>query len=423
VQLYNSLTRKVENFIPNDRQVTLYVCGITPYDTTHLGHAFTYTSVDILIRFLESLGIEVRYVQNVTDIDDDILRKARELGEDWVELGNRWTAHFIQDMKTLNVRPPEFYPRATDVITDIITIVEKLIETGVAYEVSGNVYFDVNCWDQFGKLSGLAKDQMLPIANERGNRPDDPNKHHPLDFVLWQAHTSGEPGWNSPWGPGRPGWHIECSTMSTKFLGLPIDIHAGGADLCFPHHECEIAQLEPFTAGELFVRVWMHVAMVFYEGAKMSKSLGNLVMVRDLLKEYSPDAIRLYLGSHHYRESWSHVDEELSSAQERIGLINSAINITGGSRGAVESESNKLTFYQAMGDDLFTPIAVDAMLDLAKKILVGARSNQSVKEAQIELGKMIRIFGLQVASGLELRVLDGWNVHLQRFPVKAAELD
>ena len=250
MKLYNSLTRKVEPFQPLADEVTVYTCGITPYDTTHLGHAFTYTSADVLIRYLEYQGWRVRYVQNVTDIDDDILRKAKELGEDWRSLGNRWTAFFIRDMQALNVRPPDVFPRATEVISEIIEAVKRLIDAGVAYESHGNVYFSVRSWESYGKLSRLSPEAMLPIANERGNNPDDPNKRDPLDFVLWQAQAPGEPAWESPRGPGRPGWHIECSTMARCYLGETVDIHVGGADLMFPHHEGEIAQFEPVNPGK-----------------------------------------------------------------------------------------------------------------------------------------------------------------------------
>jgi L-cysteine:1D-myo-inositol 2-amino-2-deoxy-alpha-D-glucopyranoside ligase len=217
----------------------------------------------------------VTYVQNVTDIDDDILRKGREAGEDWLALGNRWTVHFIQDMQSLNVRPPDYYPRATEVIPDIIKMVERLIREGKAYPSGGSVYYHVNTWPEFGKLSHLPRQEMLPIANERGNDPNDPKKQDPLDFVLWQAQAPGEPAWTSPWGPGRPGWHIECSAMSTRYLGNTIDVHSGGGDLIFPHHECEIAQVEPITGQKPFVRTWMHMAMVRHLGEKMSKSLGT----------------------------------------------------------------------------------------------------------------------------------------------------
>ncbi len=280
VNVYNTLSGAVEPLEPTGPAITFYVCGITPYDTTHLGHAFTYTVADVLVRHLEGQGLAVRYVQNVTDIDDDILRKAAEVGEDWRALGNRWTSHFIRDMQVLNVRPPDEYPRATDVIPDIVTAVGALIERGLAYVSGGSVYYHVDAWPAFGRLSHLPRSEMLDVANERGNRPDDPHKRDPLDFVLWQAQAPGEPTWDSPWGPGRPGWHIECSVMSTRFLGPTLDFHGGGGDLVFPHHECEIAQAEALTGRSPFVRAWLHTAMVEHEGAKMSKSLGNLVMVR-----------------------------------------------------------------------------------------------------------------------------------------------
>lgn len=421
MQLFNTLTRKLENFEPANEQVTMYVCGITPYDTTHLGHAFTYTSADILLRFLESRGYSVLYAQNVTDIDDDILRKSRETGEDWREVGNRWTAHFIQDMISLNVRPPDFYPRATEVIPDIISSVESLLASGVAYESAGNVYFSVDNWQAFGRLSRLNREEMLPIANERGNHPDDPHKRHPLDFVLWQAQVEEEPAWDSPWGPGRPGWHIECSTMATMYLGSPIDIHGGGADLCFPHHECEIAQFEPISSERPFVRFWMHAAMVYHAGAKMSKSLGNLVMVRDLIKKYSPDALRLYLGSHHYREPWTHSEDELDQAQKWADLLAAAVTVRSASGPAVDPEPRRQEFLRAMENDLDTRTAVAVMVELAQQVIISAEEHRSVAEAQRSLVEMSAIFGLRLGSSPDPRVISGWNTHLQRFPVKAAE--
>jgi len=237
LKLYNTRSQQLEELKPQGDFVTMYVCGITPYDTTHLGHAFTYTTADILIRHLESQGHRVKYVQNVTDIDDDILRKAQETGADWQSLGNEWTAHFIRDMQSLNVRAPDYFPRATEMMAQIGDMVQALVDKGVAYESAGNVYFAVDAWPTYGQLSHLPRTELLPVANERGNRPDDPHKRDPLDFVLWQAQAPGEPAWDSPWGPGRPGWHIECSAMASHFLGETIDVHGGGADLVFPHHE------------------------------------------------------------------------------------------------------------------------------------------------------------------------------------------
>jgi L-cysteine:1D-myo-inositol 2-amino-2-deoxy-alpha-D-glucopyranoside ligase len=415
VKLYNTLSKKVEAFEPRGDEVTIYVCGITPYDTTHIGHAFTYASADILIRYLESKGLSVRYTQNVTDIDDDILRRAKEVGEDWLTLGNRWTAHFIEDMQALNVRAPDYFPRATEAIPEIVLWVQRLLEAGVAYESGGSVYYAVKAWPAFGDLCAIPRPEMLPIANERGNHPDDPAKRDPLDFVLWQAKAPGEPSWESPWGPGRPGWHIECSTLSTKFLGETIDIHSGGADLCFPHHECEIAQVEPVTNRHPFVRYWMHTAMVFYDGDKMSKSLGNLVWVRELLKSYSPDAIRLYLGKHHYREEWSYSEAKLKVAEEEAKKIREAIEVEAGNGKSLDARWAEKNFEKAMEDDLDTQTAVGVMVDLAREILGSAKDGMRVSGGQVVLRESSRIFGLRIGTEPEKCVLKVWGEYLKKF--------
>jgi L-cysteine:1D-myo-inositol 2-amino-2-deoxy-alpha-D-glucopyranoside ligase len=417
--LYNALTQTLEPFAPTGDVATVYVCGITPYDTTHLGHAFTYSVFDLLIRTLEHQGRRVHYVQNVTDIDDDILRKAGETGEDWWTLGNRWTAHFIHDLQAINIRPPDHYPRATDVIPGIITGVQRLIETGVAYESNGNVYFHVDAYPPFGQLSHIPRQQMLEVANQRGNVPDDPNKRAPLDFVLWQAQKPGEPAWNSPWGPGRPGWHIECSTMSTQLLGETVDIHGGGGDLAFPHHECEIAQVEPVT-GKPFVRFWLHAAMVYHEGEKMSKSLGNLIMIRDLLKTYSPDAIRFYLASHHYRQIWSYDSVGLAQAEDAAEQLLAAVAAPSGPLAlpaavveALDDAQNRLL--AALDADLDTPAALSSLLDYAARLLAAA-PDYDLANAQRTLRSLAGIFGLRLDAGEpEARVLAGWDAHLQRF--------
>lgn len=423
MRLYDTRTQAVQPFTPQAETVTIYVCGITPYDTTHLGHAFTYTTADLLIRYLGYRGYPVCYVQNVTDIDDDIVRKAREVGEPWRELGDRWTAHFIRDMQALNVRPPDHFPRATDVIDEIIKLAQALLAAGLAYESGGNVYFHVAAWSEFGKLSHIPHDAMLPIANERGNYPDDPHKRDPLDFVLWQATKSvasgaGEPGWESPWGPGRPGWHIECSTMALKFLGETIDIHSGGADLIFPHHECEIAQVEPVTKRKPFVRYWLHTAMVEYQGEKMSKSLGNLVMIRDLFSTWTPDALRLYMARHHYREVWHHNEAELADATELAGKLYQAVTADApyaGVQGApLDPMPAQTAFQQAMDNDLDAPAALDVLADLAEAIL-GAGGRQ-LDQAQTALRDMCRVFGLRLDDAApEPDVITGWNEHLKRF--------
>ncbi len=418
MKLYNALSQQVEPFEPIGDAVTIYVCGITPYDTTHLGHAFTYAAFDILIRALEQLGYPVRYVQNVTDIDDDILRKAKEVNDAWDAVGNRWTTHFIKDMITLNVRPPEHFPRATDVIDDIIATVEGLLENGVAYEVESNVYFHIDAWPEYGKLCRMDRDAMLPVANERGNHPDDPNKKDPLDFVLWQAQAPGEPAWDSPWGPGRPGWHIECSTMSSRYLGKTIDIHGGGADLIFPHHESEIAQAEPLLDDDdaRFSRFWLHTAMVYHDGEKMSKSLGNLVMMRDLLKTWWPDALRLYMGRHHYRQEWSHDEEELKQAGQLAEKLLAAVTAGGGQDRLLDPTPALTAFNKALANDLDTPAALTHLEQLADDILTATETGQNVQTAQKALRQMSTVFGLRLeATDPETRVTDGWNEHLKRF--------
>jgi cysteinyl-tRNA synthetase len=416
MKLFNTLSQKIEPFSPLEKTVTVYVCGITPYDTTHLGHAFTYTNADILVRYLEFKGYPVRYVQNVTDIDDDLLRKAGELDEDWRSLGNRWTRHFIYDMLALNIRPPDAYPRATDVITEIIEMVQQLLHTGVAYVAGGSVYFNQQAWPEFGKLSRLSRQEMLPIANERGNRPDDPNKKSPLDFVLWQAQAPGEPAWDSPWGPGRPGWHIECSTMSTRLLDKTIDIHMGGADLLFPHHECGIAQVEPVTRQRPFVRYWMHIAMVHHEGEKMSKSLGNLVMVRDLLKDWSADLIRIYLAMHHYRQVWSHDESELNNASQMEQKLLAALKAKSGQGDSLDTRPCRDAFLAAMDDDLDTHRALRSLEELAERILAAAANRIDVDKAQSTLRTLGRVFGLRLdAPSPDPRVVSGWEGHLSRF--------
>jgi L-cysteine:1D-myo-inositol 2-amino-2-deoxy-alpha-D-glucopyranoside ligase len=360
LQLYNSLSRRVEPFRSVQFTVTIYVCGITPYATTHLGHAFTYAMADTLIRFLEHQGYRVRYVQNLTDIDDAILREARRVGEDYRVLGDRWTMHFIQEMQTLNIRPPDHFPRATDVIPEIIEIVRKLCDAGVAYEAGGSVYFDTDRWPSYGKLSRLPRQEMLPIATERGNNPNDLSKRHPIDFVLWQARALGEPAWESPWGPGRPGWHIECSTLVQRFLGETIDIHGGGTDLLFPHHESEIAQSECTTGQEPFAHWWFHTAMVQLAGRKISKSSGNLIMVQDLLAKYSPDAIRLYLAGHHYRHMWQYDPVKLEGAESLASILRTAVRqpVRPRSPLSLEQRSRPQAFMKAMAHDLNTPEAL-----------------------------------------------------------------
>jgi cysteinyl-tRNA synthetase len=414
MQLYDTARQSKQNFVPRDNQVSIYVCGITPYDTTHLGHAFTYVTFDVLIRYLEWQKLTVHYTQNVTDIDDDVLRKAKQLGSDWRSLGNEWTLHFIDDLSALNVRPPNAYPRATQVIPEIIKTNRALIAHGAAYESNGSVYFDVDAFKEFGTLSHIPRDQMLPIANERGNHPDDPNKRDPLDFVLWQLRAGNEPSWPSPWGEGRPGWHIECTAIVNKFLGPTIDIHGGGADLIFPHHECETAQSISASGITPFVRNWMHIAMVRKDGEKMSKSLGNLVMVSNLLKEYSADTLRLYLASHQYRVPWEYDAAVLREAANQASRWQAAV---AGATGKTAAGNNAVrqAFCQAMDDDLNTPDAISVLDELVNDLLGGKYRGGEKHSAQATLMELAGILGLRLGSEIDPRAIERWNQHRLNF--------
>lgn len=374
MELFNTLTQRIEPLHPHGNEVTLYVCGVTPYDTTHLGHAAINVYYDTLIRLLRSEGQAVNYVQNVTDIDDDIIRKAREQNTPWDELGRRETMRYLADLRALNILPPTHYVWATNEIPRMVCVIEKLIERGNAYARDGWVYFSVASDPTFGALAeaggyhGYAT--WLATANERGNTPDDPRKNDPLDFVLWQAHQEGEPSWESPWGLGRPGWHIECSAMAMGHLGNRIDIHGGGADLIFPHHTCEIAQSENASGEQPFVQIWMHCGMVYLGEEKMSKSLGNLVLVRNLLETYTAAAVRVLLLSHHYREPWQYTDDDMRQSAARaaryaeaVVRMETSVHATGGDNGSVDSVRHQFT--EALRHDLDTPAALRILDELA----------------------------------------------------------
>jgi L-cysteine:1D-myo-inositol 2-amino-2-deoxy-alpha-D-glucopyranoside ligase len=340
----------------------------------------------------------VTYVQNVTDIDDDILRKSGELGMAWDDLARRETSKYRADMRNLNALEFDHYTAATDHIPEMQEIIAKLLEKDLAYVSNGSVYFSVEKDPEFGKLSHLAPDEWLAIANERGNFPDDPNKRAPIDFIMWQAAKPGEPTWDSPWGPGRPGWHIECSAMAMKYLGPTVDIHGGGYDLVFPHHECEIAQSENATGIEPFVRTWMHVAMVDYQGEKMSKSLGNLVLASTLLESWSADAIRLYLFSHHYRTAWEFIDDEMESwANVAADLAEAAEFPAFGIEDELDVSRQRDRFMEALQDDLDTPTAIDELRELARLILE-APEEDDIRSAQATLLRLGALLGLTLTS-------------------------
>lgn len=336
--------------------VSLYTCGITPYDASHLGHAATYVTYDLLQRRLRDRGHDTRCVRNITDVDDDILRKARELGVHYLDLAAAETARFDNDMQALDVVECWSEPRATSAIADIRGFIGMVLDSGNAYLAGGGVYFDVSSFERFGQVSHLGRDEMLALAAEHGGNVDDPNKRDPLDFVLWQPSADDEPAWESLWGPGRPGWHIECSALAMRELDTTIDVHGGGSDLIFPHHECEAAQSEAAT-GQPFVRHWIHQAMVRMDGEKMSKSLGNLVFISDLLKSYDARAIRLAIIGQHYRNPWEWNDSLMPEAADRLERWHGATR----SVGAGDSEEATAAVRRALDHDLDSPEAVAAI--------------------------------------------------------------
>jgi L-cysteine:1D-myo-inositol 2-amino-2-deoxy-alpha-D-glucopyranoside ligase len=367
LRLHDTARREVVDFSPGN-EVKMYVCGVTPYDATHLGHAFTFLTYDVLIRRLVDSGRTVKCVRNVTDVDDPLFAKARELGMHYLDLAAREEKRLEDDLRALNFVPMHSTPRASSAIADIRGFIGMVLDRGFAYEAGGSVYFDVAKFDAFGSVSHYDRTKMLMLARERGGNVDDPNKRDPLDFVLWQPSSSDEPSWDTIWGAGRPGWHIECSALALRELGTTIDLHGGGTDLIYPHHECERAQSEAAT-GAPFVRHWMHVAMVWMDGYKMSKSRGNLVFVDQLRKRYDPRAIRLGLLVNHYRSEWEWDEGLIDRAAERLGKWAQAAvdSNAAGSRTEKGGHDVLLAVRERLDDDLDAPGAVAAIDDAAAK--------------------------------------------------------
>jgi L-cysteine:1D-myo-inositol 2-amino-2-deoxy-alpha-D-glucopyranoside ligase len=376
MRLYDTRTRGLVP-LTLGHTVRVYACGITPYAASHLGHAFVYTVFDVLVRTLERDGHRVRYVRNVTDVDDDILRTARERGVDYLELGRRETAQFDEELVALNLRRPDAEPRATQMIGPMRTAIRGLLDLGGAYALAdGRVYFDVRrAGRSWGALSRLGPQEMLRRFAENGGDPDAPGKRSALDLLLWQPSGPGEPSWPSDWGAGRPGWHLECSVMVMEELGSTIDIHGGGSDLVFPHHEAEIVQSEYLTGQAPFSRVWLHVGLVALDGVKMSKSLGNLVFVDDLRARFPGGAIRRYLLEHHYRSNWEYDEDAL----KRSAVAHASW--TDVARSAGRRPDLEAQFADALRDDLDTPAAVE-LLDQA----AAAGAGETVRNLADALG-------------------------------------
>ena len=395
MKVFNTLSGKKEDFKPRGDEVKMYVCGVTPYADAHLGHAMSYIIFDVIRRYLRYRGHKVKYVQNVTDIDDKIIDRANKLGIPQRELAEKFTRRYFEDMKALNIEEPDVTPYATDEIPKIIEIVQGLIDKGYGYESEGSVYFRVRNVPDYGKLSRRSLDSMKAgIRVESGEEKEDP-----MDFVLWKASKPGEPAWDSPWGKGRPGWHIECSAMSLKYLGNTLDIHGGGQDLVFPHHENEIAQSESFTGVKPFVRHWLHNGMVQFGGEKMSKSLGNLITIKEALDKYSADAIRVFVLMSHYRSPLTYSQEILEAAEKGAERLRQSVRSDERAEVGVgvDIEAYRKRFTDAMDDDFNTPKALATLFDLARELNRLRDMGQGVARGQFLLISLADVLGLTLA--------------------------
>ncbi len=392
MKISDTLTGQKDEFKPIGDVVTMYVCGINPYADSHIGHGMSYIIFDVVRRYLEFRGYKVKHVENITDVEDNIINHANRQGISVKELTEKYAARHFEDMDALNNLRPHVAPKATETIKEIIATTQGLIDKGYGYAVGGNVYFRVRKMPEYGKLSKRNFEQMKAGARvEVGEEKEDP-----MDFVLWKAAKPNEPSWDSPWGKGRPGWHIECSAMSIKFLGERIDIHGGGQDLIFPHHENEIAQSESFTGKKPFVKYWLHNGLLQMGAEKMSKSLGNLITIRDALKKYSADAIRIFILSSFYRSPLTYTEEAIEAAQ--IGaerLMRVALKETKRGKGkALNAKAYYDRFIEAMDDDFNTPQAIAALFDLARDINRAEEEGMDAAKARETLKELGGVLGL-----------------------------
>ncbi len=396
MRLYNTLSGTTEPFTTPDGKVRMYVCGVTPYAAAHVGHAMCSVVFDVARRFLEFRGYEVSHVQNFTDIDDKMIAAAASLDISVQELAERNIEAYFRDMDQLNVLRADVYPRATDEIPRILEMIGVLVEKGFAYPMKGDVYFRVRRHEEYGKLSHRSLDSL-----KAGARVEiDEDKEDVIDFALWKSQKPGEPAWDSPWGPGRPGWHIECSAMSLEYLGQALDIHGGGQDLIFPHHENELAQTEAYADGGPFVRFWLHNGLLRLGDDKMSKSLGNIISVEDALSRYSPDALRLFFLSSHYRSPLVFGEETITAQERAVERLRNAVKPAEAAAGGdnVDLSEYRERFIEAMEDDLNTPRALAALFDLARDINRGREEGHDVGEGQQTLKDLAGVLGLTLAQ-------------------------
>ena len=394
IQIYNSLTRTKSVFEPRrPGHVDMYVCGVTVYNDAHLGHARMLVVFDIVVRYLRARGYDVRYVRNITDIDDKIIRRSAENGEDWRALADRYAQRLFEDERALGLLQPDVEPRATEHLDQIIAMIAELIDNGYAYVAdNGDVYYAVSRFKDYGRLSGHKPEELRVGARVEPGEA----KHDPIDFALWKAEKPGEPAWEAPWGRGRPGWHIECSAMSVHQLGNHFDIHGGGLDLKFPHHENEIAQSEAAT-GETFADVWMHNGFVEVGSEKMAKSLGNFTTVRDLLAQWPGETLRFFIATSHYRSPLSYTPERIAEAH--AGLSRLYLALRGLDLGPAEGpgegvEPYSRRFHVAMSDDFNTPEALAVLFELAREINRRREAGQPSEPLAAELRRLAGPLGL-----------------------------
>jgi len=422
MKIFSTLSGQKEEFIPQGNTVTMYVCGVTVYDDCHIGHAMSYITFDAIKRFMEYRGYTVKHVQNFTDIDDKIITRANTTGMSSKELSEKYIAEYFRDMDALNIKRATVYPKATEEMPEIIKIIQGLIEKGHAYESNGSVYFNVKTFPTYGKLSHQNVDEMISKSSVDANVKDSP-----LDFALWKAAKPGEPSWASPWGEGRPGWHIECTAMSLKYLGTSIDIHGGGQDLIFPHHENEITQSEAYTGVAPFVRFWMHNGLLQLSGSKMSKSLGNLITVKSALEKFSSDGLRLFILSSHYRAPITWGDDSIQAAETGAERLREATTRVAGkvTSKSIDGASFKQRFIESMEDDFNTAQAIAVLFDLVKEINRGADDGKVISEAQKTLTELAKVLGFtlkgrsqqhsdEFKTGIDLLVQKRINMRKQK---------
>ncbi len=398
MKVFSTLSGKKEEFVPENDEVKMYVCGVTPYSDAHIGHAMSYIIFDVIRRYIKFSGYKLKFVQNFTDIDDKIIDRANKRGISAADLAQQYSDSFMDDMDALNVTRADFYPRATGEIDKIIEVVKGLEDKGYAYESQGSVYFRVTKVADYGKLAGRTLDSMMAGARIEVDR----DKENSMDFTLWKASKPGEPAWQSPWGEGRPGWHIECSAMSLKYLGETIDIHGGGSDLIFPHHENEIVQSESFTGKKPFAKYWMHNGLLQFGEDKMSKSLGNLITIKEALNEYGSDTIRLFVLNSHYRGPLKYSKDSFQAASAGVERLRRTVERedTGtNSENYIDAKIYLKNFTEAMDDDFNTPQALAVLFDMARAINQAADTGVGFSQAKTVLLQLAQtVLGLRLSS-------------------------